>query len=37
WWGRNSRLSKDDEGLHATEEAWIYAASCRLLLRRLAP
>ncbi len=37
WWGRNRRLSKDDEGLPATEEAWIYAASCRLLLRRLAP
>jgi transposase len=34
--GRNRRLSKDDEALPATEEAWIYAASSRLLLRRLA-
>jgi transposase len=36
WLGRNRRLSKDYETLPASEEAWIYAASCRLLLRRLA-
>ncbi len=37
WLGRNRRLSKDYEALPATEEAWIYAASSRLLLRRLVP
>lgn len=36
WLGRNRRLSKDYEALPASEEAWIYAASARLLLRRLA-
>ena len=36
WLGRNRRLSKDYEALPASEEAWIYAASCRLLLKRLA-
>jgi putative transposase len=36
WVGRNRRLSKDYEALPASEEAWIYAASSRLLLRRLA-
>ncbi len=36
WLGRNRRLSKDYEALPASEEAWLYAASCRLLLRRLA-
>ena len=36
WLGRNRRLSKDYEALPASEEAWIYLASCRLLLRRLA-
>jgi putative transposase len=36
WLGTNRRLSKDYELLPATEEAWIYAASGRLLLRRLA-
>ena len=36
WLGRNRRLSKDYEALPATEETWVYAASCRLLLRRLA-
>jgi putative transposase len=36
WLGRNRRLSKDYEALPASAEAWIYAASCRLLLRRLA-
>jgi putative transposase len=35
WLGRNRRLSKDFEALPASEEAWIYAASSRLLLRRL--
>jgi putative transposase len=36
WLGRNRRLSKDYEARPTSEEAWIYAASCRLLLRRLA-
>ena len=36
WLGRNRRLSKDDEAVPASEEAWIDAASCRLLLKRLA-
>jgi putative transposase len=36
WFGRNRRLSKDYEAGPASEEAWIYAASSRLLLRRLA-
>ena len=36
WLGRNRRLSKDYEALPASEETWIYAASARLLLRRLA-
>ena len=36
WLGRNRRLSKDYEAVPASEEAWIYAASCRLLLKRLA-
>jgi hypothetical protein len=36
WLGRNRRLRKDDEALPASEEAWMYLASCRLLLRRLA-
>jgi putative transposase len=36
WFGRNRRLSKDYEAVPASEEAWIYAASSRLLLRRLA-
>jgi putative transposase len=36
WLGRNRRLSKDYEMLPASEEAWLYAASSRLLLRRLA-
>ncbi len=35
WLGRNRRLSKDDEALPASEEAWIYAAASRLLPRRL--
>jgi transposase len=36
WLGRNRRLSKDYEALPASEEAWIYAASCSLFLKRLA-
>jgi putative transposase len=36
WLGRNRRLSKDYEARPTSEEAWLYAASCRLLLRRLA-
>ena len=36
WLGRNRRLSKDYAALPASEEAWLYAASARLLLRRLA-
>ena len=36
WLGRNRRLSKDYEALPASEETWIDAASCRLLVRRLA-
>jgi putative transposase len=35
WLGRHRRLSKDYEALPASEEAWIYAASSRLLLRQL--
>jgi transposase len=37
WLGRSRRLSKDYEGLPATEEAWIACAMCGLMLRRLAP
>lgn len=36
WLGRNRRLSKDYEALPTSGEAWLYAASVRLLLRRLA-
>jgi putative transposase len=35
WLGRYRRLSKDYEGLPATEEAWIYLAMSSLLLARL--
>ena len=35
WLGRHRRLSKDYEARPASEEAWIYAASSRVLLRRL--
>jgi putative transposase len=36
WLGRNRRLSKDYEELPASEEAVLYVAMTRLLLRRLA-
>ncbi len=36
WLGRYRRLSKDYEYLPATSEALIYAAMCRLMLRRIA-
>ena len=35
WLGRYRRLSKDDEALPGTEEAWISLAMIRLLLARL--
>jgi len=37
WLGRCRRLSKDYEGLPATEEAWIDLAMVGLMTRRLAP
>lgn len=36
WLGRWRRLSKDYEGLPATEEAWIHLAMSMLMLARLA-
>jgi putative transposase len=36
WLGRSRRLSKDDEVLPATEEAWIELAMSRLMTVRLA-
>ena len=36
WLGRYRRLSKDDEALPATEEAWISLAISSLMLARLA-
>lgn len=36
WLGRNRRLSKDYEELPECAETWIYLASIRLLLTRLA-
>jgi putative transposase len=36
WLGRSRRLSKDYEELPESSEAWIYAASIHLMLRRLA-
>lgn len=36
WLGRHRRLSKDDEVLPATEEAWISLAMTRLMLVRFA-
>ncbi len=35
WVGRNRRLSKDYEGLPESEEALIYMAMARLMLKRL--
>ena len=36
WLGRNRRLSKDYEARPSSEDAWLYAAASRVLLRRLA-
>jgi putative transposase len=36
WLGQNRRLSKDYERLCATSEAMVYAATSRLMVRRLA-
>jgi putative transposase len=36
WLGRNRRLSKDDEVLPRTEEAWISLAMIQLMVLRLA-
>ncbi len=36
WLGRYRRLSKDYEFLPSSSEAWIYCASCCLILKRLA-
>jgi len=36
WLNRSRRLSKDYEQLPETEEAWVYAAMTRLMLKRLA-
>ena len=35
WLGQNRRLSKDYERLCASEEAFVYAAMIRLMVRRL--
>jgi putative transposase len=37
WLGTYRRLSKDYEALPDSSEAWIYAASIHLTLKRLAP
>ena len=37
WLGRCRRLSKDDEGLPETSEAWLRVAMIHLMLKRLAP
>ena len=37
WLGRCRRLSKDDEGLPETGEAWIHVAMIHLMPKRLAP
>jgi transposase len=36
WIGRNRRMSRDDELLPATSEAWVYLSMVRLMLKRLA-
>ena len=36
WLGQNRRMSKDFERLPKSEEAFIYVAMCRLMLRRVA-
>lgn len=36
WLGRNRRLAKDFEASAATAKAWLYAASVKLLIRRIA-
>lgn len=36
WIGRNRRMSKDDEILPASSEAWIYLSMMRRMLKRLA-
>ena len=35
WLGRNRRLAKDFEASAATARAWLYAASVKLLFRRI--
>jgi len=37
WRGRSRRLSKDDEALTVTGEAWLRIAMIHLMLKRLAP
>jgi putative transposase len=37
WLGRCRRLSKDDEALPATHEAWVHLGMIHLMLKRLAP
>ncbi len=37
WLGRNRRLAKDFEQVTECSETWVYLASIRLLLTRLAP
>jgi putative transposase len=37
WLGRNRRLSRDYEHLTECSETWVYLASIRLLVQRLAP
>ncbi len=37
WLGRSRRLSKDDEALPETGEAWVQVAMIHLMLKRLEP